>query len=407
MEPYRRDKADDEVTRGRAQVDLADHDRAGGPFADERVDLADHDRAGGSLADEGLGGLRDARAENGRAPSGTADPAHTATSPGSDLAEPAEARDAERRRERDDALRDPDSVPTQPGRAGGAGAHGEARPTPDPVLDFEPTGRLGQPPEAADLIVYPKPAERAGTDELTTTSGPVTGPGLTDTGHDKHDKGDDLVRENEVTTKDRAGLTVAKDAAHESSHAADLDRDGVTARDGATDGAIAHDGAPDGVTTHGAPGGAITHGAPDSVTTHGAPGGAIAHGASDGVTADGATDGVGLGPGAGVRAGGNGLGDGRGSADGDFLGRWREVQAGFVDDPRDAVERADRLVEEAVDALTTRRKNLADRWKNGGDGDTERLRLALRDYRSLLEELVGLTHGNAGQAGSPARHESR
>jgi hypothetical protein len=91
----------------------------------------------------------------------------------------------------------------------------------------------------------------------------------------------------------------------------------------------------------------------------------------------------------------------------DYQQRWREVQAGFVDDPRDAVQRADQLVEEAVTALTTRRQGLVDRWKNSDQNDTEQLRLALRDYRSLLEELVGLSYSTPGQAGSPARHEAR
>ena len=91
----------------------------------------------------------------------------------------------------------------------------------------------------------------------------------------------------------------------------------------------------------------------------------------------------------------------------DYQQRWREVQAGFVDDPRDAVERADQLVEEAVTALTTRRQALTDRWKNSDQGDTEQLRLALREYRSLLEELVGLSYTTPGQANLPAQHEAR
>ncbi|WP_248964552.1 hypothetical protein [Sphaerisporangium perillae] len=84
----------------------------------------------------------------------------------------------------------------------------------------------------------------------------------------------------------------------------------------------------------------------------------------------------------------------------DFERRWRKVQASFVDDPREAVERADRLADEAVAAITSRKQGLVDRWKNGdqnGDqNDTERLRLALRDYRSLLQELVGLSYSSAG-----------
>ncbi|MEV7969666.1 hypothetical protein AB0O34_27360 [Sphaerisporangium sp. NPDC088356] len=91
----------------------------------------------------------------------------------------------------------------------------------------------------------------------------------------------------------------------------------------------------------------------------------------------------------------------------DFQQRWREVQAGFVDDPRDAVERADQLVEEAVTALTSRRQGLVDRWKNSDQGDTEQLRLALRDYRSLLEELVGLSYSTAGHGSFPASPEAR
>ncbi|MDH2428463.1 hypothetical protein [Sphaerisporangium sp. TRM90804] len=92
-------------------------------------------------------------------------------------------------------------------------------------------------------------------------------------------------------------------------------------------------------------------------------------------------------------------------SDVDFQQRWREVQAGFVDDPQDAVRQADQLVEEAVAALAKRRQALADRWKNGDEKDTEQLRLALRDYRSLLQELVGLSSTtNTGRATSPVRH---
>ncbi|WP_405151313.1 hypothetical protein OG589_20310 [Sphaerisporangium sp. NBC_01403] len=98
---------------------------------------------------------------------------------------------------------------------------------------------------------------------------------------------------------------------------------------------------------------------------------------------------------------------GAGTGSIDFQQRWREVQAGFVDDPRDAVERADQLVEEAVTALTSRRQGLVDRWKNSDQGDTEQLRLALRDYRSLLEELVGPSYSTAGHGSSPASREAR
>ncbi|MFC4535697.1 hypothetical protein [Sphaerisporangium dianthi] len=87
---------------------------------------------------------------------------------------------------------------------------------------------------------------------------------------------------------------------------------------------------------------------------------------------------------------------------GEFEQRWREVQASFVDDPRDAVTRADQLVDEAVAAIASRKQSLVDQWKNSDQNDTERLRLALRDYRSLLQDLVGLSYSGAGHGNGPA-----
>ncbi|MEV1249129.1 hypothetical protein ACIBO2_26135 [Nonomuraea sp. NPDC050022] len=79
-------------------------------------------------------------------------------------------------------------------------------------------------------------------------------------------------------------------------------------------------------------------------------------------------------------------------------GRWRELQTSFVDDPSDAVQRAEGLVEEVVEAitsgLTARTGELRDRWK--GAGDTEQLRLALRDYRVVLERLLTLSGHETG-----------
>ncbi|MBG0829709.1 hypothetical protein HS041_18245 [Planomonospora sp. ID67723] len=85
----------------------------------------------------------------------------------------------------------------------------------------------------------------------------------------------------------------------------------------------------------------------------------------------------------------------------DVRRRWQEVQVGFVDDPRDAVERAHSLLDELVTsirtALETRATDLQALWKEDGDNDTERLRTALRDYRSTLEELLGLPITSTGK----------
>ncbi|RGA04045.1 hypothetical protein DI270_015835 [Microbispora triticiradicis] len=69
-------------------------------------------------------------------------------------------------------------------------------------------------------------------------------------------------------------------------------------------------------------------------------------------------------------------------------GRWREIKSGFVDDPRQSVEQADTLVEEALSAFTSRREALLGQWKDNERGDTEALRLALHEYRTLLAQLT-------------------
>jgi hypothetical protein len=86
-------------------------------------------------------------------------------------------------------------------------------------------------------------------------------------------------------------------------------------------------------------------------------------------------------------------------------GRWREVQTSFVDDPADAVQRADDLVGEVVEALTSsltaRTGELRDRWKDAGD--TEQLRLALREYRVVLERLLTLSSHGTSSHGTPSQ----
>jgi hypothetical protein len=73
-------------------------------------------------------------------------------------------------------------------------------------------------------------------------------------------------------------------------------------------------------------------------------------------------------------------------------GQWDAVQAAFVDDPRAAVERADALVAEVVQSLTTsftdERSRLERQWSQGEDVSTEDLRQALQRYRSFFERLL-------------------
>jgi hypothetical protein len=84
-------------------------------------------------------------------------------------------------------------------------------------------------------------------------------------------------------------------------------------------------------------------------------------------------------------------------AEGELLGlrsRWDEVQSGFVDDPKECVQKADGLVSDVVDQLTTgfseARSRLEAQWARGEEASTEDLRLALKRYREFFERLLAV-----------------
>ncbi len=77
----------------------------------------------------------------------------------------------------------------------------------------------------------------------------------------------------------------------------------------------------------------------------------------------------------------------------DMRGRWTEIQSGFVDDPHQAVRRADELVAQALQDLArsfAQHRQQIDADANAGEGQssTENLRIALRRYRSFFERLL-------------------
>lgn len=77
----------------------------------------------------------------------------------------------------------------------------------------------------------------------------------------------------------------------------------------------------------------------------------------------------------------------------EFEARWRDVQTAFVDEPQGAVDRADTLVGEVVDAVTAgfaaRRSQLEQRWAaEGEEAATENLRQSLRAYREFFDRLL-------------------
>jgi len=76
-----------------------------------------------------------------------------------------------------------------------------------------------------------------------------------------------------------------------------------------------------------------------------------------------------------------------------FDQRWNEIQASFVDEPRQAVEQADSLVAELMQELASgfseTRSKLEKQWDNDeGDVSTEDLRVALTRYRSFFNRLL-------------------
>jgi hypothetical protein len=77
---------------------------------------------------------------------------------------------------------------------------------------------------------------------------------------------------------------------------------------------------------------------------------------------------------------------------GDFRERWQSIQAGFVDEPRQAVEQADALVADLLQRLAAgfsdERKRLEGQWDRGSDVSTEDLRVALTRYRSFFDRLL-------------------
>ena len=74
--------------------------------------------------------------------------------------------------------------------------------------------------------------------------------------------------------------------------------------------------------------------------------------------------------------------------------RWDDIQAGFVDEPRKAVQDADSLVAETMQQLAnmfaSERNNLEGQWGRGDNVSTEDLRVAFRRYRSFFKRLLSV-----------------
>ena len=75
-------------------------------------------------------------------------------------------------------------------------------------------------------------------------------------------------------------------------------------------------------------------------------------------------------------------------------GRWTEIQAMFVDDPRASVELAADLVDDSLEAFVASARQLQGSLRStwgGSDADTEQLRKALQRYRAFWRHLHSIS----------------
>jgi hypothetical protein len=74
--------------------------------------------------------------------------------------------------------------------------------------------------------------------------------------------------------------------------------------------------------------------------------------------------------------------------------QWTDVQSAFVDAPRNAVERADALVAQAMkrmaETFARERSTLEQQWDRGDNVTTEDLRVALQRYRAFFDRLLSV-----------------
>jgi hypothetical protein len=77
-----------------------------------------------------------------------------------------------------------------------------------------------------------------------------------------------------------------------------------------------------------------------------------------------------------------------------FRNRWKEIQTGFVDEPRQAVEQADELIAQLLhqlaESFAAQRSGLEQQWEKSDSASTEDLRQALRRYRSFCDRLLSI-----------------
>ena len=78
----------------------------------------------------------------------------------------------------------------------------------------------------------------------------------------------------------------------------------------------------------------------------------------------------------------------------DLQSKWNNIQTGFVDEPRTAVQDADGLVastmQQLAEAFSRERAKLEQQWGRGDSVSTEDLRVAFQRYRSFFRRMLSL-----------------
>lgn len=74
--------------------------------------------------------------------------------------------------------------------------------------------------------------------------------------------------------------------------------------------------------------------------------------------------------------------------------KWNDIQTGFVDEPRSAVQHADSLVastmQQLAEAFARERSQLEQQWSRGDSVSTEDLRVSFQRYRSFFRRILSL-----------------
>jgi hypothetical protein len=75
----------------------------------------------------------------------------------------------------------------------------------------------------------------------------------------------------------------------------------------------------------------------------------------------------------------------------EFQLRFQEIQSDFIDDPRSAIQKAERLMQEAIDRMAKSMQERVRAMHRDTDGkeDTEQLRVTMRLYREFIQSLGG------------------